>query len=144
MRRILAIALLFTAGAIYAQKGPVEVTAPVEKLFVPEGFDNNDNVEVVLHGEFPSTCYNVGQTKATVDKENKLIKVEATTLYYPDVYCIQSITPWIQSVKLGVLDTGEYEVVVADERLGGGVHGIGVERRADLPGEAAIDGAVRI
>ena len=116
MKRFLSIALVLTSGTVLAQKGPVEVNAPVEKIFIPDGFDDNDNVEVVLHGEFPSTCYNVGKTQATVDEDNKLIKVTASTYYYPDVYCIQSITPWIQPVKLGVLNQGEYDVVVTEDQ----------------------------
>ena len=99
------------AGLSFAAKGPISIDASVEKIFIPDGFDDNDNVEVVLHGEYPSTCYSQGQTNVNVDHENKVIKVKATSLFYPDTVCIQSITPYIQPVTVGVLQKGDYKVM---------------------------------
>ncbi len=36
---------------------PKLVVAPVDNVFVPAGFDDNDNVEVVLQGYFANSCY---------------------------------------------------------------------------------------
>ena len=37
---------------------PILIQAPVEKVFViTDGFDTNDNVEVVIKGSFPNSCY---------------------------------------------------------------------------------------
>jgi hypothetical protein len=90
---------------------PIEVPAEIEKIFIPQGFDDNDNVEVVLHGNFPNTCYQVGNTEAKVDAETRTVTVTATSFKYPGTFCIQSITPWIQSVKLGLIPEGDYQVV---------------------------------
>src|SRR4051812_6946852 len=106
--------LLLTMGlnlsaVVYAQNAkPVEVAAPVDKIFIPSGFDDNDNVEVVLHGNFPDGCYSVGEATAKVDQANRVITVHATSLIKPEEYCVQSLTPFIQSVPLGNLAEGTW------------------------------------
>lgn len=93
---------------------PAEVPAPVSKIFIPFGFDSNDNVEVVAHGEFPNSCWRVGKTSATVDHETNTIYVDVTAYQYPEgerFLCAQVIMPYIAPVKLGILKTGEYTVV---------------------------------
>jgi hypothetical protein len=95
---------------------PIEVPAEIERIFIPQGFDDNDNIEVVLHGNFPNTCYQVGNTEAKVDAETRTVTVSATSFQYPGTFCIQSITPWIQSVKLGLIPEGDYQVVYAKDQ----------------------------
>lgn len=118
MRNILGLALggsLIFATVAQAKRGPLVVDAPIEKIFIPDGFDDNDNVEVVLHGEFPSSCYNIGNATATVDAVSKKVKVQASALYYPDAICIQTITPFIHPVKLGLVPEGEFKVEMQDD-----------------------------
>jgi hypothetical protein len=110
-RFVLTIGLLSSVTLSANPVNPVEIASPIHKIYVPMGFDDNDNVEIVLHGEFPSTCYQVGDAKASVDAEKKLITVTATSLRYPGRICLQSITPFIQSVKVGVIEQGAYDVV---------------------------------
>ncbi|MFW7379519.1 MAG: hypothetical protein ACOH5I_11970 [Oligoflexus sp.] len=107
---VLSFALLFAPLAT-AQSGPVVIDAPISQIYIPFGYDDNDNVSVVMHGKFSSTCYTIGQTEAKVDHDEKLVKVRATALYYPDIYCLQSITPFLQEVKVGVLKAGDYKVI---------------------------------
>ena len=111
----IAIGLFATAGLGLAKTGPVMVDAPIEKIFIPHGFDDNDNVEVVIHGKFPSSCYNVGQASATVNEETQEVEVEANAIYYSDAFCIQSVTPFIETIKLGVLPKGEFKVRMKDK-----------------------------
>lgn len=91
---------------------PVLVKAPVEKIFVPLGFDTNDNVEIFYHGHFPNSCYKVGPAKAAVDEKNKTISVEASAYYYPGTMCAQMLVPFNGSVKMGIMPEGDYSVVV--------------------------------
>lgn len=91
---------------------PTEIPSPVDKVFVPQGFDDNDNAEIVLHGEFPNTCYQVGRTVSKVDEKNHEISVWAISLRYPGENCKEVKVPFIQSVKIGVLSRGDYKVVV--------------------------------
>ncbi|WP_141735580.1 hypothetical protein [Oligoflexus tunisiensis] len=112
---ILGLGLALSASAVaFAQdKDPVEVPAEIEKIFIPYGFDDNDNVEVVLHGNFPNTCYQIGRAEAKVDVQARTVTVSATSYQYPGTFCIQSITPFIQTVKLGVVPEGNYQVIYA-------------------------------
>jgi len=107
----LGLNLPFAAAA--QTQDPVEVEASIEKIFIPMGFDDNDNVEVILHGNFPNTCYQVGKAEAKTDTQAKTITVSATSYKYPGKICLQSITPFIQTVKLGTIPEGEYQVIYA-------------------------------
>lgn len=109
---------LVSGLAAGAGNDPEEITAPVERIFIPLGFDDNDNVEVVIHGNFPDTCHTVGRAEAKVDIESRRILVSATSYRYPGKICLQTITPFIQTVSLGLIPSGGYEVVYAgDEQV---------------------------
>jgi hypothetical protein len=117
---LLGLGLNVAAAAQAAQDqqspNPLEVPAEIEKIFIPQGFDDNDNVEVVLHGNFPNTCYQVGNAEAKVDAASRTVTVSATSLKYPGTFCIQSITPFIQTVKLGIIPEGDYQVVYSKDQ----------------------------
>lgn len=99
---------------------PVEVASPVAKVFVPEGFDDNDNAEIVLHGEYPNTCYQVGRTAAKVDEKTREIMVWAISLKYPGENCQDVKVPFTQVVELGILKQGDYKIVLnPDANIGG-------------------------
>ncbi len=107
-------ALAITGLASAAASGPVLVTAPVERAFVPLGFDDNDNAEVIVHGHFPSTCYKMGPATASVDLDTNKITVVVKAWHYAGVFCAQIMVPFLESVKLGPLPVGEYQVEVVD------------------------------
>ena len=98
-----------------AQASPDLVTAPTEKVFVPVGFDSNDNVEVIVHGHFPNTCYKIGPATATIDYGTNTVFVEASAFVYSAaVQCAQMLIPFTESVNLGPVRPGTYRVVVKD------------------------------
>ena len=115
MRRLalLMLSLPVTAGFAMAAEGPRLVNAPVERVFVPFGFDDNDNVEVVLHGHFANTCYKIGPATAKVDEAAKTVTIEAQSYLYPGT-CTQALINFSQSIKLGVVKQGDYKIVVKD------------------------------
>ncbi len=90
---------------------PEEFTAPVDKIYIPDGFDDNDNVEVIVHGNFPDSCYQIGKVSAELDPLTRTITVSATALRTSDQFCIQTITPFVQPVTLGLVAEGSYRVV---------------------------------
>ncbi|MGE0174482.1 MAG: hypothetical protein AB7T49_16925 [Oligoflexales bacterium] len=119
MKKFLASLVLAGAAGSYAsaQISPTEIPSPVEKIFIPMGFDDNDNSEVVLKGTFPTPCYRVGRVGADIDDAKKEIKVWATSYKYPPtirMFCAQIETPFIQTIKLGVLKMGDYKVTFKD------------------------------
>lgn len=109
---VLAAGFFVGLGQAFGQVTPILVKAPVEKIFVPLGFDTNDNVEVFYHGHFPNSCYKVGPAKATVDDGAKTISVQASAYYYPGSFCAQMLVPFDGSIKMGIMPEGEYSVVV--------------------------------
>src|SRR5690606_17044612 len=108
----LAAALASPAAAAGDAPQPALVPAPVEAFFVPLGYDDNDNVEVVVHGRFPNTCYKVGPANATVDVAARTVEVEATAFHYQAAGCALVLVPFTQTVALGLLPEGTYTVSI--------------------------------
>ena len=108
------VSLLFFNKNSFADSSqePTLVSAPVERVFVPLGFDTNDNVEVVVHGHFPSTCYKVGPSTAVVDAEAKTVTIQAQAYEYPGLICAQVRVPFVADISLGLVKEGEYRVQV--------------------------------
>jgi hypothetical protein len=112
--------ILFSAGLlglanVAMAESPVLVVAPVEKVFVPQGFDDNDKVEVIVHGHFNSSCYKMGPVTASVDESTKKVTITAKAFYYAGATCIQMITPFIKSVEMSSrLASGSYTISVAE------------------------------
>ncbi len=118
--RILSLILCLTICAgvsVYAGPANTEVVdSPIERMFIPDGFDDNDNSIVILQGTFPNSCYQVGKAEAIISKEDKKITVKAKSLYYPSGPCAQVLVPFMQEVNLGVLEAGVYDVYLDAER----------------------------
>lgn len=113
MKSLLVPLALFSFSAMAT---PIIIDAPVRHVFVPAGFDDNDNVEVVVSGEFPSLCF----TRNTVDvkKEGRKINIQITAIYnLPGGFsgnkkCGRMIVPFKEVISLGQLDDGEYKIKV--------------------------------
>jgi hypothetical protein len=93
---------------------PILVTAPVDKVFVPSGFDDNDDVEVIVHGSFPNTCYKTGPVTGKVDASTGVVTVDVKAYLYQGERCAQMLVPFTQSVRLGAVPAGQYRIKVAD------------------------------
>jgi hypothetical protein len=108
----LVLSLAATSSA-HADTAPSLVAAPVEKVFVPIGFDSNDDAEVVVHGHFPSSCYKIGPIKSDVDFASRRVVVRVSAWFYRDGICHPMRVPYVASVKLGPLLDGDYTVRVS-------------------------------
>ena len=109
-----SLAVAGAAAEVLAGGNAVLVSAPVEKVFVPQGFDDNDKVEVIVHGHFSSSCYKMGPVTATINRESRQIIVRAEAYFYQGAVCVQMMIPFIKSVELpGQLSTGVYSIEVA-------------------------------
>jgi hypothetical protein len=116
--------LMTATTSAFGQSLPLEVPAPVEKLFVPQGFDDNDNAEIVIHGVFPNSCWRMGKSGVTVDEDNFTIDVWTTAFQYnpenssdKEVLCAQVMVPYIAPIKTGILKAGTYTVQVRDQNI---------------------------
>lgn len=111
--KTVSVSFLLSMATASLANNAVLIQAPVDKVFVPTGFDNNDKVEVVVHGTFPNSCYKMGPTSARIDQSRKIISVSAQAYFYKGAVCAQIQVPFIKSVELvGSLQAGQYKVEV--------------------------------
>lgn len=100
------------AKVMAQETAPELVVSPVDKVYVPLGFDDNDDAEVILHGHFPSSCYKVGPSTAHVDAANHKIVIQPVAYHYRGTACIDMRVSFIQSIKIGNVEPGDYKIEV--------------------------------
>lgn len=85
---------------------------PVDHVFAPDGFDTNDDTQVIVTGYLPNLCYK--SPKASQQVLGKTIDVRVQALYDmpPGTMCLQAIVPFMEAVSVGVLDKGTYNIKV--------------------------------
>lgn len=88
---------------------PVASTA----MYVPAGFDDNDEVVVTLEGYLPSTCYQIANIEVTKDLATRQIVLQQMA-YVVATTCSQIIIPFVTTVNLGRLPAGSYAVRTRD------------------------------
>jgi hypothetical protein len=106
-------ALPFFVFTVFASANPEVIISPVDHLYVPKGFDNNDNVELVVTGNFPNPCYikNTSVVEVIGDK----IHVTVTALKKDDPsheICAAMTVPFSANISIGNLQGGDYQVIV--------------------------------
>lgn len=102
-------AVSLSASVVLAQE-PQQVGVNFHTSYIPDGFDSNDNTQLVLEGSFKNSCYRPSQPKVKVDKSKKRITVEGRAYIYPG-NCLDMVVPYHQVVDLGILGAGAYEVI---------------------------------
>jgi hypothetical protein len=108
--------LAFTASARAAK--PMEMFTPAlvkvapDHVYAPMGFDDNDNAQIVLDGELSDTCYKLGPTEFVVNPSNHTIVLKQQSYYYPGAWCDPVHIPYVQTVNLGILPAGKYQILV--------------------------------
>lgn len=108
-----ALALSTAANAADAFRSLAqEILAPVEKVFVPQNFDSNDNAEIVISGSFPDSCHKMGKVTHKHLDDKKTIVVEVTAYRIQSDFCLTINIPYIQVLPLGTLDAAKYSIVV--------------------------------
>ena len=111
MKRI-SVTILSLAFSSLLQASPIVVDAPVDHLFIPNGFDNNDNVEVMVTGNFPTTCFSRNKVEVAVKNETIDVKITSLDSSKNNTKCETLEIPFMESVTIGNLQAGDYKVVV--------------------------------
>jgi hypothetical protein len=120
MTRKIALTLcLSLLTALVAHAEPVLQSTSFSKIYSPQGFDSNDNVQFVGEGSFRNTCYRPAPTSFQVDQDKKVITVGPAAYEYGGI-CLQVILPFERVVDLGILKPGTYTVLQqpAGDKLG--------------------------
>ena len=102
MKGLLSVALFY---AITASAQPEIVSAPVNHLYIPAGFDSNDSVEVVVTWEFPNSCFSRNEVKVAVQEDIIDISINAISndKSFPAIRCAQMVIPFKEVVNVGNL-----------------------------------------
>lgn len=111
MSKFLTLTAALIATPLVAFASPPEKTPAVyTKVFVPKGFDSNDQVQIVGTGTFENGCYRAAESSAKVDESAKRITISAAAYKYNGL-CLQMILPFERVIEVGIVPAGEYEIV---------------------------------
>ncbi len=119
MINITAILLAMMALPAFAHHQKLtQAEIPHEHTYIPKGYDSNDNVELIVEGYLPNLCFKTPHTR--VDVEGKQINVDlmAWTSEDDGVACAEMVVPFVHVFSVGVLDMGNYTVVINGEKTG--------------------------
>ena len=109
---------------------PETVLAPVSHVYVPNGFDDNDDSQVVVSGYLPNLCYKGAKAQARV--RGRTIRVTVTAYRDPLLnLCPMMIVPYLATASIGVLPPGKYRIVTNEDHLSrltiGEATGLGID-----------------
>ena len=77
MKRLLMASIwLIHAGRILAADGTL-VPISSELTFSPNGFDDNDQIQVVIEGRLPNDCYRLEQADIKTNPQSKEILIQS-------------------------------------------------------------------
>ncbi|MGE3974835.1 MAG: hypothetical protein AB7F59_09950 [Bdellovibrionales bacterium] len=93
----------------YAERIVLEQRA-IQTLFIPVGFDNNDNSQVVADGFLPNPCYKIGPHTVKVDRAAKVVLLQQQVYKNIGRVCPQVLVPYTTVFNLGVLEDGNYTI----------------------------------
>jgi|GEM_PF-4345521 len=118
---ILVVWLLIIMGGFQAQAEP-EITAArhnvAEKtdaivvfgrIFAPNGFDSDENAQIVAEGEFKSSCAGLGRTSLQIDRSRFEITVGAAINIKPGA-CSPGHFTFHREISLGYLAPGKWTI----------------------------------
>lgn len=108
------IVLTFLAGLGVNAAEPVLINVPVDHVYAPKGFDSNDDVEVVVSGYLPNLCYKNPRATYTVEGNKIMINLKARRWNggEKNALCAEAVVPFLESVHVGILDKGVYDIMV--------------------------------
>ncbi len=115
MMSSVSVAVSFVVSfMLLAQEGPHDdrpqkIDWPVQAVYTPKGFDDNDVAQFVLVGEFPNTCYSLGGGWAKIYLEYNLILFQYEVFKFNKV-CTQVKTPFFKVIDVGILPEGNYKI----------------------------------
>ena len=99
---VMLIASLVGPASTAIAENPELVSVPLTKAYVPIGFDDNDNIQVVVAGILPNLCYKVGRTEFLPPNANGAIAFKQQAYRYKG-FCLPVAAPFFAVVDLGIL-----------------------------------------
>ncbi|MDA0712781.1 MAG: hypothetical protein O2897_02205 [bacterium] len=109
--RISTFLLVILSGATALANGPMMVEPT--RIFVPNGFDTNDQSEVLLSGWLPTPCFMKPEAEVQVDGRN--ININLKSHAKSGGVCITMAYPFLVKANLGRLGQGQYRINVNEQ-----------------------------
>lgn len=111
------LAVLGLSAGVAVASTPVEIMTPIEHIYSPKGFDSNDNTQIIIEGYLPNLCHKAPTSVVTVDGSKINIRVTALRYDASNPFCPEAIVPFVETVTVGLLDKGNYDIVVNGKSL---------------------------
>ena len=95
-----------------------EVSMLPGAVYVPFGFDNNDNVQIVIEGSFLNSCHKSTKPLYKIDAVKKEITIQNRVIVLKGVPCLQLVVPYNRVIELGILKkAGNYKIFFKEAQL---------------------------
>lgn len=115
--KYLSITALLGSTLLFGSVPHEVVDIKPQRIFVPNGFDDNDQVEVVTDGYLPDTCYRLRPTVVVVDVSTKKISIQPKADIFEGV-CLDVTVPFTTVVPIATgVPSGTYEIAAYDGSL---------------------------
>lgn len=98
------------------KNGLIQEKVPMVNTYIPKGYDDNDNIEIIVEGYLPNLCYKTPHAQVEVTGSKINIDLMAWRSADENMMCAEMVVPFIYAVSVGVLDEGNYEVHVNHSR----------------------------
>lgn len=85
---------------------------PIDHIYIPQGFDSNDNVEIVVTGYLPNLCYKSPKALVQIRERNIFVTIKSIFFKNSNPYCPEMIVPFNKTVDIGALDKGKYNIII--------------------------------
>ena len=106
---VLLLFMLTQSNLLNAENIPVKINTAIVKVYIPEGFDDNDHVQIVGEGIFPNSCFRAAESDALVNLEKREIIINPKAFKYEGL-CLQVLIPFEMSFHFGFLQSGSYSI----------------------------------
>lgn len=114
MYKAAALVFIFVLNS-WSQTGPQLKISSIDTSYIPNGFDSNDQVQIVVEGTYRDTCSKPAGTRFTVNPAAKVINVSAFEYRYSGP-CLDVMVPHDEVINLGILQPGRYQVIQSGSR----------------------------
>ncbi len=111
MKTLTLFSAFFMSAQILAST-PASIKLAVDHIYSPKGFHDHEETEVILSGHLPNLCHKSPKTEVSV--KGREIHIEVSALHYEPTnpFCASVLVPFVETVQVGVLDKGRYEIIV--------------------------------
>ncbi len=134
---------LVNMGMGNANAASEEIEINVDAVLAPsQGFDDNDRIQIVLHGMLPNACYVLGEPKVDHDSVSKKMRLRQFATRKSEGVCAQGenlpphlamAVPFTTELSVGQLPAGNYDFEYQKSESGFGIRSMNVAK-ATMPG----------